>query len=107
MKKPLRASPELLKEALRLDALNVDRLYGLEPAFEPGQDPRQVPLDEFLSIRCPYCRERFEVSVDLTLSHQVYFEDCQICCNAIELTLVTVAGRLTSHLVRRSDGSDA
>ena len=107
MKKALRASPALLKDALQLDAAHIDRLYGLEPAFEPGLDPRQVALEEFLSIRCPYCRERFEVSVDLTLAHQVYYEDCQVCCNAIELTLVSVAGQLVSHMARRSDGSDA
>ena len=39
-----RAHPDLapwLGRALNLDAQSVDALYGLEPVFEPGRDPRQ------------------------------------------------------------------
>ena len=40
---------------------------------------------EFVAIQCPYCGERFETAVALSAGSFSYVEDCQVCCQPIEL----------------------
>ena len=63
----------------------IDRLYGLEPVFEPGRDDGLSPT-EFVAVDCPYCGESFETAVDVSAGPFRYIEDCQVCCQPIELT---------------------
>jgi transcription elongation factor Elf1 len=35
---------------------------------------------------CPYCGEQISMVVDLSVRHQTYVEDCEVCCNPIEVT---------------------
>src|SRR5437879_12890933 len=84
---------ELLRRRItRLDEASVDRLYGLEPVWEPGSAAPGVALEEFVAVRCPYCGERLETLVDLTADEPAYVEDCEVCCRPIEF------------LVERDDG---
>ena len=69
-----------------LDPQTIDALYGLEPVFEPGGPAAAVNAAEFVSVQCPYCGERFETAVDLSAGSFSYVEDCQVCCQPIELT---------------------
>src|SRR5206468_10626255 len=49
---------ELLRRRItRLDEASVDRLYGLEPVWEPGSAAPGVALEEFVAVRCPYRSE--------------------------------------------------
>jgi len=36
-------------------------------------------------FQCPYCWEEISMLFDSSINNQVYFEDCEICCNPIEL----------------------
>ncbi len=36
---------------------------------------------------CPYCWERISMLVDFSQSQQSYIEDCEVCCNPIQLTI--------------------
>jgi hypothetical protein len=67
-----------------LDPQSIDALYGLEPVFEPG-GPGSSQATEFVTIQCPYCGEGFESAVDLSAGSFTYVEDCQVCCQPIEL----------------------
>jgi len=49
-----------------------------------------VNLDESILVTCPYCGEQIELEIDCTISHQEYIEDCQVCCQPINLR-VTVS----------------
>jgi hypothetical protein len=84
----------------------IDALYGLEPVFEPGSDPRLVSIDHTVSVRCPHCGERYETPIDVAYGSQRYIEDCQICCSAIELVIEIKAGQLERVQALRLDGSD-
>jgi hypothetical protein len=35
---------------------------------------------------CPYCGEQISMVVDISVRHQTYVEDCEVCCNPIEIT---------------------
>jgi hypothetical protein len=86
---------------------SLDERYGLEPVFEPG-DGREGASPELagaVEVDCPYCGERFSTAVDLSAGSQTYIEDCQICCQPIEMRL-TIAdqGELESFEAVRVDG---
>jgi hypothetical protein len=85
-----RKSKELKALARSVESLeprSVDRLYGLEPVYEPGQGIPGLLLDEFVAIQCPWCGERLETHVDLTGGEASYIEDCQGCCRPMQLGL--------------------
>lgn len=35
------------------------------------------------TVTCPYCGERIDILLDLTVPYQNYIEDCQVCCRPI------------------------
>jgi len=37
------------------------------------------------TIGCPYCGETISIRVDHSHDEQEYIEDCQVCCQPIEL----------------------
>jgi hypothetical protein len=86
----------------------IDALYGLEPVFEPaqcaGSEPGSGQSTQFVPIQCPYCGENFETLADLSAGSANYIEDCQVCCQPIELRLeVDDAGALAGLTARRAD----
>jgi len=87
----------------RLDADSVDRLYGLEPVYEPGDDRAALlPPEEFVAVLCPWCGERLETRVDMTADEAEYVEDCQVCCRPIEFSIERAdGGPLSAVGVRR------
>jgi hypothetical protein len=86
---------------LSLDRTNVDRLYDLEPVFEPGE---HASLEAWTELLCPYCGESSSASVDLTDPSRSYIEDCQVCCQPMQVTIrVDDAGRLRAISTRRLD----
>ena len=36
-------------------------------------------------FQCPYCWETISVLLDTSVRQQVYVEDCEVCCNPIEV----------------------
>ena len=42
---------------------------------------------EAQEVRCPYCFEVIELSIDCSVSTQRYIEDCQVCCRPINLSI--------------------
>ena len=106
MKKRLHRSLDTLTRRIAsLDSRSIDELYGLEPVYEPGSTPdgRLLP-EEFVSVQCPYCGERFETRIDLTTRDQGYVEDCQVCCRPIEFQIEQEeGGALIGVKVQRMD----
>jgi hypothetical protein len=83
------------------DSDAIDRLYGLEPVFEP-EDDGSAGLTQFVTVQCPYCGESFETAVDPSAGSFRYVEDCQVCCQPIELAgEVDEAGTLISVTAAR------
>ena len=65
------------------DAAEVDRRYGLDPVLEPGGAGTEPVA--FVTIRCPYCGERYGTTLDVSAGSLHAIEDCQICCQPIEI----------------------
>src|SRR6185436_21133628 len=82
-----KALESLTRDLENLAPGSIDRLYGLEPVYEPGQGLTGLLPDEFVAIQCPWCGKRLETHVDLTEGEASYIEDCQVCCRPMQLTL--------------------
>lgn len=37
-------------------------------------------------FQCPYCWEEISMLMDPSVQRQTYVEDCEVCCNPIEVT---------------------
>ena len=86
----------------------IDALYGLEPAIDPSSD--NAPSSdsslaaEFVTVNCPYCGEAFDTQADASGGSCTYVEDCQVCCQPIEMELhVDEDGGLRELVARRGD----
>ena len=86
---------------------DIDALYGLEPVFEPDQSEAAGTGESgtrFVPVSCPYCGEPFETLVDVSAGSAGYIEDCQICCQPIEMSLtVDESGEFGGLSARRGD----
>jgi hypothetical protein len=97
MSPPEKTKPELLSEA------EIDALYGLEPALA-NESSATDGGTEFVVVHCPYCGEGFETSADASAGPCKYVEDCQVCCQPIEMELkVDENGEFEELLTRRGD----
>lgn len=45
-------------------------------------------------FQCPYCWESISVLLDSSVAHQKYIEDCEICCNPMEIDVTFESGEL-------------
>jgi transcription elongation factor Elf1 len=37
-------------------------------------------------FQCPYCGEQISMVLDVSVRRQSYVEDCEVCCNPIEVS---------------------
>ncbi|MDT8403976.1 CPXCG motif-containing cysteine-rich protein [Sulfuriflexus sp.] len=58
---------------------------------------------EAIHISCPYCGEVFETSADCSAGNQEYIEDCQVCCQPINITLHVAGTSLVDVEAKRDD----
>ncbi len=57
---------------------------------------------EYITVRCPYCGERNELTVERTGEAASYTEDCQVCCCAMQIS-ITYGGDEIDVTVCRED----
>ena len=60
------------------------------------------PLQE-RSIDCPFCGESIDILIDLSAGGQSYIEDCQVCCQPMQISFSVSAGDLDRLDVDRAD----
>lgn len=49
-------------------------------------------LEQF--FQCPYCLAEISVLIDPSIRRQQYIEDCEVCCNPIEITVELEEGEV-------------
>lgn len=47
-------------------------------------------------FQCPYCWQEISVLLDPSVSRQTYIEDCENCCNPIEIKVEFAENELQS-----------
>ena len=59
--------------------------------------PREEPLATRTQVfTCPHCGERISMVLDLSAGYQRYIEDCEVCCNPVEITYEAEEGVIVS-----------
>ena len=58
---------------------------------------------EPVQIGCPYCGESLEIAIDSSAGRQDYIEDCQVCCQPIQLRISFDEEGVPSVDARRED----
>jgi len=53
-------------------------------------------------FQCPYCWEEISMLVDLSQNYQNYIEDCEVCCNPIQLIISIENNEINEFLVKIS-----
>ena len=66
---------------------------------KPGSKSARAMTKEQHFI-CPHCGEPVSMLLDLTSGSQHYFEDCEVCCNPIEISYRVEEGELVSFDAR-------
>jgi len=51
-------------------------------------------------FQCPYCWEEISMILDPSVPSQTYVEDCEVCCNPIEVHTEFEEGELTAFEAR-------
>ena len=51
---------------------------------------------------CPYCGEEISMVLDVSISHQTYTEDCEVCCRPIEIRYAVEDEALVEFEARRN-----
>ena len=54
-------------------------------------------------FQCPYCWEEISMLVDLSQDYQNYIEDCEVCCNPIQLTITTENQEISTFLAENTE----
>ncbi len=49
---------------------------------------------------CPHCGERISMLLDLSAGCQRYIEDCEVCCNPVEIVFRAEEGGIVSFEAR-------
>ncbi|KAA5826261.1 CPXCG motif-containing cysteine-rich protein [Algibacter amylolyticus] len=44
---------------------------------------------------CPYCWENISMLLDASVNKQTYIEDCEVCCNPIQIITQFIDSELT------------
>jgi transcription elongation factor Elf1 len=55
-------------------------------------------MEEYF-FTCPYCIQEISMLVDVSLPEQEYIEDCEVCCNPIEVKVSVDNLEITSFEV--------
>lgn len=45
-------------------------------------------------FNCPHCWDKISMLIDTSISGQNYIEDCEICCNPIEINYTTLENEI-------------
>ncbi len=53
-------------------------------------------LEHFFT--CPYCWEEISMLLDPDMSDESYIEDCQVCCNPIEIKFIMVDNKVVKFI---------
>ena len=57
-------------------------------------------LQQEQMISCPFCGEQISVLIDTSAGTQQYIEDCQVCCQPIEFSVLVEMDEIVSVVVK-------
>lgn len=62
-----------------------------------------VPEHDNFTVTCPHCWQAIEMLLDGSAGGQTYIQDCEVCCNPLEVTFEVLEGRIENVQVSGID----
>jgi len=60
-----------------------------DESFEPVTAESSIDgYEEEYFFTCPYCWKKISALLDLSVQKQNYVEDCEVCCNPIQISFI-------------------
>ncbi|MBC7464661.1 MAG: CPXCG motif-containing cysteine-rich protein [Bdellovibrio sp.] len=54
-------------------------------------------------FKCPYCLEKISMLLDVSIEdHQTYIEDCEVCCQPIQIQFQAENGKVKGFQATKS-----
>jgi transcription elongation factor Elf1 len=53
------------------------------------------------TFQCPYCGEEISMVLDTSVPRQTYVEDCEVCCQPIEVSYTVEGGEIVEFAAKR------
>lgn len=85
-KKPAAGAPRAPRGLDELDAVLAD--------VRPIEAVKEEMLDEWLQVDCPFCGEAFEIHATSEEKGQTLYQDCDVCCRPISMSIQVEEGEL-------------
>jgi len=60
-------------------------------------------MEEEHFYTCPYCGEKISSLLDLSVSGQLFVEDCEVCCRPIEINYTVLESGLENFTAVAAD----
>ena len=64
----------------------------------PATNGGQEPMEHY--FYCPYCGEEISMVLDFSVRGQTYVEDCEVCCNPIEISYSVEDDNLSTFMAK-------
>lgn len=59
-------------------------------------------MEEYF-FQCPHCWEEISMLIDISVDSQQYIEDCEVCCNPIQVSIQANQGEITEFYAEGID----
>jgi len=59
-------------------------------------------MEEYF-FQCPYCWEEISMLIDTSQRQQTYIEDCETCCNPIQISVTTEQQEIVSFQAENTE----
>jgi len=59
-------------------------------------------MEEYF-FQCPHCWEEVSMLIDISVASQQYIEDCEVCCNPIQINVQVDEGEITDFYAEGID----
>lgn len=80
--------------AARAETAVTRELESIQNDVRPVTPAEREPIDEWVSVPCPFCGEAFEIHVTSDEEGQTLFEDCEVCCRSVSLSITFEDGEV-------------
>ncbi|MCK4865445.1 MAG: CPXCG motif-containing cysteine-rich protein [Gammaproteobacteria bacterium] len=55
------------------------------------------------NLNCPYCGEEIQLIIDCSILEQKYIEDCQVCCQPINIFISIENDTVQIHIASENE----
>ncbi|MDQ6967091.1 MAG: CPXCG motif-containing cysteine-rich protein [Mariprofundaceae bacterium] len=67
------------------------------------QITKQMDALEYITMLCPYCGEKIDLTIERTGEEESYTEDCQVCCCPMHVRVMPAGNDIEVFICRENE----